>query len=248
MLVTCQSCGQDSTIPDNTSPSNYRCGHCNRSPVVKSVKEPDKTGQVFGAGAGAAIGALGGPVGAVLGALVGYVVGEAASGGKEGTVVRKVFYSFHYAADSARASLVRNYGVVEGSRPAADNDWESVKRGGDAAIERWIASQLEGRSCLVVLIGSQTAGRKWINHEIIQAWNKGIGVFGIHIHRLSSFLEPQVPKGVNPFSLLNFQNGNPMSTVVQTYDPPFADSKQAYAYIGENLSAWVEAAIKQRQS
>ena len=38
-----------------------------------------------------------------------------------------VFYSFHYNADNARASQVRNMGVVEGNRPATDNEWEQVK-------------------------------------------------------------------------------------------------------------------------
>ena len=35
--------------------------------------------------------------------------------------------------DNWRASQVRNMGVVEGSPAATDNDWEAVKRGGDAA-------------------------------------------------------------------------------------------------------------------
>jgi hypothetical protein len=57
---------------------------------------------------------------------------------------RPVFYSFHYDADNARASQVRNMGLVDGNRPATDNEWEQVKRGGDAAIERWIKSELSG--------------------------------------------------------------------------------------------------------
>ena len=39
---------------------------------------------------------------------------------------RQVFYSFHYEHDNARASLVRNIGVVEGNKPASDNDWERL--------------------------------------------------------------------------------------------------------------------------
>ena len=51
-------------------------------------------------------------------------------------MARRVFYSFHYDHDNWFAATVRNIGVVEGSSPALDNDWETVKKGGDAAIDR----------------------------------------------------------------------------------------------------------------
>src|SRR5690349_5507067 len=95
------------------------------------------------------------------------------------TMPRKCFYSFHYVPDNWRTSQVRNIGVIEGNAPASDNGWESVKKGGEAAIQKWIDLQLSGRSCAIVLIGSETAGRKWINYEIGKAWNEGKGVVGI---------------------------------------------------------------------
>ena len=57
--------------------------------------------------------------------------------------------------------------LLKGIAPPPDNDWETVKMGGDAAIERWIASQMHYRSCTVVLVGSNTANRKWINYELL---------------------------------------------------------------------------------
>ena len=57
-------------------------------------------------------------------------------------------------------------GVGEGNKPATDNDWETITKGGDKAIQRWIDDQLDGKSCNVVLIGENTAGRKWIKYEI----------------------------------------------------------------------------------
>jgi hypothetical protein len=80
-------------------------------------------------------------------------------------MARKVFYSFHYQPDCVRASQVRNIGIVEGNSPASDNDWESVARGGDSAIQNWIDNQLSGRTCTIVLIGKDTAGRKWIDYD-----------------------------------------------------------------------------------
>ena len=43
---------------------------------------------------------------------------------------------------------------------------------------------MQGTSCLVVLIGAQTAGRNWINYEIEKAWRERKGIAGIFIHKL----------------------------------------------------------------
>lgn len=83
-------------------------------------------------------------------------------------MARQVFYSFHYKPDVMRVSQVRNIGSIEANRPAADNDWETVKSGKDVAIKRWISNQMKGRSCTVVLVGANTANRKWINYEIAE--------------------------------------------------------------------------------
>src|SRR4051794_17379767 len=95
-------------------------------------------------------------------------------------MTRKAFYSFHYLPDHWRASQVRNVGAVEGNPAASDNDWETVKKGGDAAIQKWIDGQLSGRTCTVVLIGSETAKRKWIDYEIKKSWVDKKGVLGIN--------------------------------------------------------------------
>lgn len=74
---------------------------------------------------------------------------------------------------------MRNMGVIEGNKPATDNEWETIKKGGDAAVKKWIDDQLYGKSVAIVLIGQNTAGRKWINYEIISAWDGKKGVLGI---------------------------------------------------------------------
>src|SRR4051794_30761226 len=112
---------------------------------------------------------------------------------------RKVFYSFHYAPDNSRASQVRNIGAIEGNQAAKDNDWETITKGGDSAIQRWIDGQLAGRSCTVLLIGANTSGRKWINYEIKKSWDEGKGLVGIHIHGLKDFSGNQSTRGFNPF-------------------------------------------------
>lgn len=157
-------------------------------------------------------------------------------------MARQVFYSFHYQPDNWRASQVRNMGIVEGNRPATDNDWETVTKSGDDAIKRWIADQMNGRSCTVVLIGSGTAGRKWIKHEIEKTWSDGKGIVGIYIHNLKNSSGQQSNQGTNPFSEYDI-NGVNMATIVKAYNPPYSDSQSVYNYINNNIADWIEEAI-----
>ena len=160
-------------------------------------------------------------------------------------MARRAFYSFHYQPDNFRAGQVRNMGVIEGNISATDNDWEAVKKGGDAAIQKWIDDQLYGKSLAIVLIGSATAGRKWINYEIKAAWDAGKGVMGIYIHNLKDSDGKQTSQGSNPFSGFNV-SGTSLSSIVKTYTPPYTDSKQVYGHIKDNLAAWIEDAIEIR--
>lgn len=161
---------------------------------------------------------------------------------------RRVFYSFHYAPDNWRAGQVRNIGVVEGNRPATDNDWESVKKGGDQAIKRWISNQMQGRSCTVVLVGTNTAKRKWIEYEIVKSWDKGMGVVGIYIHGLENSKRQISSKGRNPFDFIGYGNsGKKLSTIVRCYNPAGLGSKGKYDWIKKHLSNAVEEAIRVRK-
>jgi hypothetical protein len=140
-------------------------------------------------------------------------------------------------------------GVVEGNRPCSDNDWETITKGGDEAIRKWIAEQMDGKSCVIVLIGTHTAGRKWINHEIIKGWNDGKGVVGVYIHNLEDSDRKQSVKGPNPFASIEYGNtGKMLSSIVKAYDPPYSSSTSVYGYIRENLADWVEEAIRIRNN
>ena len=142
---------------------------------------------------------------------------------------------------------MRNIGAIEGNRPATDNDWESISRAGDDRIKRWIADQMNGTSCTVVLIGANTAGRKWIDYEIIKAWTDGKGVLGVYVHNLLDQSQMRSAKGRNPFDSLRFgDNGPLMSTVVKAYDPSGWESKDVYATISNNLAGWIDEAIRIR--
>jgi hypothetical protein len=161
-------------------------------------------------------------------------------------MARQAFFSFHYQPDNWRVSQVRNVGVIEGNRPATDNDWESITKGGDSAIQKWINDQMKYRSCTVVLVGSETAGRKWINYEIDRSWNERMGIVGIHIHNLKDARSNQSYQGSNPFN--RYVGGIYLSNAAKIYNPPYSDSKDVYRYISDNIADWTEEAIKIREN
>ncbi|PKG44175.1 TIR domain-containing protein [Psychroflexus sp. MES1-P1E] len=145
---------------------------------------------------------------------------------------RKCFYSFQYKPYNWRVSKVRNIGTIEGNKPAKDNDWETMTGGGDKKIKEWIADQMKGRTCTVILTESNTANRKWINHEIVQFWNNGIGILVIYIHNITDVDEKQCSKGANPlFYVTHGPTKNRLSTIAKVYDPQRTTSIGVYAYI-----------------
>jgi len=162
--------------------------------------------------------------------------------------MRYCFYSFHYKPDVFRVSQVRNIGAIERNQPARDNDWETIRRGGDAAIERWIATQLQGRTCTIVLVGQNTAGRKWITYEIIKSWNDGMGVVGIYIHGLKNSKGYIASPGRNPFDDVIIGERKKLSSIIHCYNPDGQNSKERYAWISKYLEAAVEKAIKIRKA
>jgi len=162
---------------------------------------------------------------------------------------RQVFYSFHYKPDCWRASTVRSIGAIEGNKPATDNDWETVTSGGDEAIKKWIKEQMGNRSCTIVLVGKNTANRKWINHEIVESWKAKMGIVGIYIHGLKDADENTTEMGNNPFDYINYgDSGKKLSSIVKCYNPTGNNSKERYDWISQHLSNAVEEAIKIRNN
>ena len=174
---------------------------------------------------------------------------------------RRVFYSFHFANDYWRVQQIRNMGVIEGNTPVSSNEWEEVKRKGDDNIKRWINDNMFGRSCVVVLAGRYTAGRKWVKYEIEHAWKEGKGIVVVYIHGLKNALGEQDVQGDNPLKAFcidktfNYivqheipadRNEINLSKVCKAYNPPYAYSGNVYDYISEHLDDWCEEAIRIR--
>ena len=176
---------------------------------------------------------------------------------------RQVFFSFRYAYDAWRASQVRNMGKVSNDSTFSDNDWEEVKEKSAEKIEKWINDEMAKRSCVVLLIGEHTKGRKWINYEIEKAWKSGKGLVGIYIHGLKNANGDQAHKGTNPLKdfcidkTFNYiakhsdpadKNEINLSEVCKAYDTPYKTSSYVYDYIKEHIEDWIEEAIEIRNS
>jgi hypothetical protein len=116
-----------------------------------------------------------------------------------------------------------------------------VRKDTDLAIISWINGQLENTSVTVVLIGSETSKRPWVNYEIKKSIERGNGLLGIFIHNINGLGQGTSSKGVNP---------------LDNHDVPCQDGKsykasgiyKTYDWIADDgynkLGDWIEAAAK----
>jgi len=224
--------------------------------VKKSpIKEPKTIPDFDEEGTGVGNVVIPAAVGAFLGNLIIPGIGGIAlgglAGGALGTTSNKdkkmakipVFYSFHFDNDVMRVQQIRNIGSIEGNAPTTPNEWETLKRTGKKAVENWIDQNMKYKRCIIVLIGSDTASRPWVEHEIIKAWNDGKALLGIHIHNIKCPRNGASRKGRNPFDLIKFNDGRKLSSVVPCYDP---NSMNTYRDISNNIAGWIENAIKNK--
>ena len=143
-------------------------------------------------------------------------------------MARKVFFSFHYQRDLWRVNVVRNSGAIEGVSAAGFHDaslWEETKRKGDAAVKKFIDSSLDGTTVTVVLIGAETANRKYVSYEVEQSVARRNGILGIRINSIKDKDGHTDPPGPVPAAL------NAIGAPVYAWE---------YGKLGE----WVEKAYK----
>lgn len=157
-------------------------------------------------------------------------------------MARTTFFSFHYDNDIWRASQVRNSDVVDESIEESGfidgASWESIKREGEDAVRDWINRQMKGCSVTVILIGSDTYDRKWINYEIEKSYQEDMGLVGVRIHKIRDEDGNRNRRGKNPLSKYENPNtGENLSSIFNTYDWVGDDGR-------ENLGDWVEEAAQ----
>jgi hypothetical protein len=143
-------------------------------------------------------------------------------------MARRVFFSFHYRRDLWRANVVRNSGAIEGISAAGFHDaslWEETKLKGDIAVKKLIDRGLDGTTVTVVLIGAETANRKYVSYEVEQSVARGNGILGISINNIKDKDGRIDPLGAVPAALAT------IGAAVHTWE---------YGKLGE----WVEKAYK----
>lgn len=160
-------------------------------------------------------------------------------------MAKAVFFSFHYDRDAFRVQQVINMGKLEGQPILGAQRWEEVKRRGEQAIKNWIAENMKYKSAVVVLVGAQTAQRRWVKYEIGYAWDNRKPLVGVRIHGLADKNGRDSP-GADPFKSVNLKGGGTVADYVTLHNPSGSTSQQVYASISNNLSAWVDNAYKRR--
>jgi hypothetical protein len=142
-------------------------------------------------------------------------------------MAHRTFFSFYYDDDIWRANVVRKSAAL---KPNIDVDfidaslWEEAETKGDAAIKKLIDDALVGSTVTTVLIGENTASRKWVKYEIAESIRRGNGLFGVHIYKIKDQNGNESQQGANPL-------GNEYSTYLWFKDKGY-----------DNLGTWVDDA------
>ena len=157
-------------------------------------------------------------------------------------MVKSVFYSFHYGRDVHRVQLVRNINSLSDAPVITSQKWEAVRYETDAAIKRWIDKEMNWKKAVIVLVGRETANRKYVQYEIERAWQMRKPLLGVRIHGLSSMSDGADTAGPNPFDMLGLPS-------VPLFDPTHGgfygpiNTQITYGNLMYNLPRWAEQGV-----
>ena len=166
-------------------------------------------------------------------------------------VARSSFVSFHYERDHWRVQQVLRMGALEGQQELPSQQWEAVKKRGRPAVEEWINTQMAYKQAVVVLIGSETASRPFVQYEIGRAWSIKKPLLGISIHGLKNAAGQTDSPGPNPFTQFGFSDSSrTYADYVPVFDPAahtgklYPTSTDIYAAIKANIASWAARGYK----
>ncbi|NLI92971.1 MAG: TIR domain-containing protein [Peptococcaceae bacterium] len=160
-------------------------------------------------------------------------------------MARRVFFSFHYENDINRAMVVRNSWVVQGTKEANFIDkaaFEAVKRQGDQAVHNWIDKQLDGTSVTVVLIGSETLTRPFVQYEICQSLNRGNAIIGVYINGIKDMTTGYITLQGNVHTVVGSYNNTGSPVYFDAIADGIYDYTSGNGY--QNLGNWIESAAR----
>ncbi len=175
--------------------------------------------------------------------IIGFVILSRIDG-KQYPDNKGIFFCYNIAADIWRAFHIRNYCESLTQERTISIECDPWVEEDDCEIKKWIDKQLKKTDVTIVLIGQNTAGRKYINYEILQSIKLGKGLLGIYIHKLRDISGATSLQGENPFDSFTVMiNGKKtmLSDVCKTYDW-LQDKGQV------NIGKWVAAARSENKS
>lgn len=123
-------------------------------------------------------------------------------------MARYVFFSFAYNdVKNFRVNVVRNSWLLNNNEETFIDGsiWEKAITKGDAYLKRLIENGLNKTSVTAILIGQDTANRRWVNYEIMKSFERGNGILGIHINRIRGKDGKMCARGQNPLDRLAFE-------------------------------------------
>jgi hypothetical protein len=144
-------------------------------------------------------------------------------------VARRVFFSFDHR-DLWRANVVRNSMFVDAVMPTGFHDaaaWEEAGQKGEDQLSNLIELALDGTSVTVVLIGAQTANRRYVTYEIERSVARGNALLGIRIEKIKDFHAVVESPGPIPPALAR-------------------ESAPVFEWQYGRLSEWIEEAYRQK--
>jgi len=126
-------------------------------------------------------------------------------------MARRTFFSFHYVPDVSRAWVVRNSWVTkvaQGEREDAgffdSSVFEAKQRESDDILKRFLREGLVNTTVTCVLVGTETALRRWVRYEIFRSFIRGNGLFAVRIHTIPNLKKATSSIGANPFDSVAF--------------------------------------------
>ena len=146
-------------------------------------------------------------------------------------MARYAFFSFCYEdVKSFKVNVVRNSWLLNHSKESFIDGsiWEKEKSKGVGVIKDLIEGGLNKTSVTAILIGDETAERRWVKYEIIKSFERGNGILAIHINRIRGKDQYISVKGINPLERLGFRisdDGKKISfyELINRKWTPFAD-------------------------
>jgi MTH538 TIR-like domain (DUF1863) len=118
-------------------------------------------------------------------------------------MTRRTFFSFHYEPDIWRVYNVRNSWISKSDDPSAEgffdsSVFEASEKENEDTLKTFLRNGLKNSSVTCVLVGAETASRRWVRYEIVRSVLKKNGVLAVFIHDVKNVDGETSAKGANP--------------------------------------------------